>query len=56
MFNKLVGPDGCITGKQARQVLINSKLKTQLLGQVWELSDLNKDGKLDSEEFAIVRQ
>ena len=34
---------------------MNSKLKTQLLGQIWELSDINKDGKLDADEFAIVR-
>ena len=56
MFSKLqVADDGTISGKQARQVLVNSKLKTQILGQIWELSDINKDGKLDADEFAVVR-
>ena len=55
VFNKLqVGPDGTISGKQARQVLMNSKLPTPVLGQIWELADVNKDGKLDGNEFAIV--
>ena len=55
VFSKLqVAPDGTISGKQARQVLVNSKLKNQILGQIWELSDITKDGKLDADEFAVV--
>ncbi len=37
-------------------MLINSKLSTAILGRVWELSDLNADGKLDTVEFAVVRE
>ena len=37
------------------QVLLNSKLPIDVLGRVWELSDIDKDGMLDNDEFAVVR-
>lgn len=27
-----------------------------MLGRVWELADIDKDGMLDSDEFAVVRK
>ena len=33
---------------------MNSKLPVDLLGRIWELSDIDKDGFLDREEFAVV--
>ena len=40
----------------AFQVLLNSKLPIDVLGRVWELADIDKDGMLDSDEFAVVRK
>jgi len=37
------------------QVLMNSKLPVDILGRIWELSDIDKDGYLDRDEFALVR-
>jgi hypothetical protein len=38
----------------AFQVLMNSKLPVDVLGRIWELSDIDKDGYLDRDEFALV--
>ena len=37
-------------------MLLNSKLPIDVLGRVWELADIDKDGMLDSDEFAVVRK
>ena len=39
---------------QVRPVLLNSKLSLDILRKVWELSDIDKDGYLDREEFSVV--
>lgn len=36
------------------QVLLNSKLPVDILGRIWDLSDVDKDGFLDKDEFAVV--
>lgn len=41
-------------GGQVREVLLNSKLPMDLLGRIWDLSDIDKDGCLDRHEFTIV--
>ena len=33
---------------------MNSKLPVDILGRIWELSDIDKDGYLDRDEFALV--
>lgn len=33
---------------------MNSNLSVEILGKIWELSDYDKDGALNSEEFAVV--
>lgn len=35
-------------------MLINSKLPIEVLGKIWELSDIDKDGFLDKDEFYVV--
>ena len=39
---------------QVRPVLLNSKLPMDVLGRVWDLSDIDKDGQLDKDEFCVV--
>lgn len=34
--------------------MIKSKLPNNVLGRIWKLSDIDNDGFLDSEEFALA--
>ena len=54
VFSRLEPIDGKISGKKARQVLVNSKLPNALLSKIWTLSDYGADGKLCDEEFAVA--
>ena len=38
----------------AKQEMIKSKLPNNVLGKVWKLSDVDKDGMLDADEFALA--
>ena len=38
----------------AKAEMIKSKLPNNVLGKVWKLSDVDKDGMLDAEEFALA--
>ena len=38
----------------AKQEMIKSKLPNNVLGKIWKLSDCDKDGMLDSDEFALA--
>jgi len=44
----------CIGSVMLRQVLMNSKLPVDVLGRIWELSDIDDDGFLDCDEFILV--
>lgn len=54
MFNKLSPIDGKITGASAKAEMVKSNLPNLVLSKIWKLSDLDKDGMLDSEEFALA--
>lgn len=50
-----LGPiDGKISGAIAKPELIKSKLPNSILGKVWKLSDVDRDGMLDVDEFAVA--
>lgn len=34
--------------------MVKSKLPNSVLSKIWKLSDVDKDGKLDSDEFALA--
>ncbi|KAH7731039.1 ITSN-1 protein [Aphelenchoides avenae] len=53
-FIALQPDNGFISGDKARPFLLKSGLPPQILAQIWALSDLNQDGKMDKLEFAIA--
>lgn len=46
--------DGKISGASARTEMIKSKLPNSVLGKIWKMADVDKDGMLDSDEFALA--
>uniref|UniRef100_A0A914ZW24 Intersectin-1 n=1 Tax=Parascaris univalens TaxID=6257 RepID=A0A914ZW24_PARUN len=54
-FNQLdKGRVGTLSGVHARNVLAQSQLPNVTLAEIWNLSDVNKDGRLSVEEFCIA--
>uniref|UniRef100_A0A2K6UW12 Intersectin 2 n=1 Tax=Saimiri boliviensis boliviensis TaxID=39432 RepID=A0A2K6UW12_SAIBB len=53
-FDNLKPSGGYITGDQARNFFLQSGLPAAVLAEIWALSDLNKDGKMDQQEFSIA--
>ncbi|GAB0098680.1 hypothetical protein DMENIID0001_144500 [Sergentomyia squamirostris] len=53
IFNQRTGC-GYITGTQARNILVQSKLPHLTLAKIWELSDRDRDGKLGYVEFVLA--
>lgn len=45
---------GFLTGLQARGILMQTKAPNQTLAQIWALSDVNHDGRLNCEEFVLA--
>ena len=45
---------GKVTGSAAKTELIKSKLPNSVLAKVWRLSDCDKDGYLDIDEWALA--
>uniref|UniRef100_A0A8C9WZW2 Epidermal growth factor receptor pathway substrate 15 like 1 n=1 Tax=Sander lucioperca TaxID=283035 RepID=A0A8C9WZW2_SANLU len=54
IFESLAPVNGLLSGEKVKPVLINSKLPLDVLGKVWDLSDIDKDGHLDRDEFAVA--
>ncbi|XP_013929814.1 PREDICTED: EH domain-containing protein 3-like [Thamnophis sirtalis] len=54
IFYTLSPVDGKITGANAKREMVRSKLPSTMLGKVWKLSNIDKDGMLDDEEFALA--
>ena len=53
MFQKLNPVNDKISGAAAKSELVKSKLPNSVLGKIWKLSDVDRDGQLDSDEFAL---
>lgn len=53
-FYSLKPNNGLITGEQARKFFLQSQLPPSVLAQIWQMSDLNCDGKMDRKEFSIA--
>ncbi|KAL7387131.1 hypothetical protein ABVT39_018765 [Epinephelus coioides] len=54
IFESLVPVNGLLSGDKVKPVLINSKLPLDALGKIWDLSDVDKDGHLDKDEFTVA--
>lgn len=50
-----LNPEGNkVTGDRVSPILKNSRLSDDKLSKIWELSDIDSDGRLDFEEFCIT--
>ncbi|CAG5861147.1 unnamed protein product [Menidia menidia] len=54
IFESLGPVGGMLSGDKVKPVLLNSKLPVDILGRVWELSDIDRDGMLDKDEFSVA--
>jgi len=45
---------GKLPGAKARDILLASRLGPDVLRQIWDLSDIDTDGALDHDEFAVA--
>jgi len=54
IFYSLGPKNGKISGNVARDTLVNTGIDLTLLRKIWELSDFEKDGQLDADEFALA--
>lgn len=45
---------GFLTGAQARNLMVQTKLPQAILAQIWTLSDMDQDGRLGCEEFVLA--
>eukprot|EP00066_Takifugu_rubripes_P025260 XP_011614526.1 PREDICTED: epidermal growth factor receptor substrate 15-like 1 isoform X3 [Takifugu rubripes] len=54
IFDSLSPVNGLLSGDKVRPVLINSKLPLDVLGKIWDLSDIDKNGHLDKDEFTVA--
>ena len=45
---------GFITGEQAVGFFSNSRLPEEALAQIWDLADINSEGRLSRDEFAVA--
>ncbi|CAL8071871.1 unnamed protein product [Calicophoron daubneyi] len=54
VFETLHPVDGRLTGEPVKRHMLASQLPNQVLRQVWQLSDVDGDGRLDQDEFALA--
>lgn len=54
IFSQMLPTNGKITGASAKVQMLKSKLPNSVLGKIWNLSDIDHDGMLDQDEWALV--
>jgi len=52
-FYSLALTSGKASGGQIKQIMMQSGLSNQILGKIWQLSDIDKDGCMSDQEFAL---
>ncbi|GAA6088556.1 intersectin-2a isoform X1 [Tachysurus ichikawai] len=53
-FDSLTPTLGYVSGDQARHFFLQSGLPASVLAEIWALSDMGKDGRMDRLEFSIA--
>ncbi|CAI2354573.1 unnamed protein product [Caenorhabditis sp. 36 PRJEB53466] len=53
-FESLGPVNGYLSGRAAKEHMVKSKLPNSVLGKVWKLADIDRDGQLDADEFALA--
>ncbi|RWS27641.1 intersectin-2-like protein, partial [Leptotrombidium deliense] len=53
-FMRLQPVNGLITGDQAKGLFLQSGLPPSVLAKIWELADVDADGRMDVNEFCIA--
>nr|CAH7721704.1 unnamed protein product [Callosobruchus chinensis] len=54
LFESLHPINGKLSGSVVKEELVKSKLPNTVLGKIWKLSDVDRDGYLDKDEFALA--
>ncbi|KAG1929262.1 epidermal growth factor receptor substrate 15-like 1 isoform X1 [Pimephales promelas] len=54
IFESLCPVGGMLSGDKVKPILMNSNLPLDVLGKIWDLSDIDKDGHLDKDEFSVA--
>lgn len=54
IFYTLSPINGKVSGAAAKKEMLKSKLPNTVLGKIWKLADVDKDGLLDDDEFALA--
>ncbi|MBN3281924.1 EHD1 protein, partial [Polyodon spathula] len=54
IFYTLSPVNGKVSGASAKKEMVKSKLPNTVLGKIWKLADVDQDGYLDDEEFALA--
>lgn len=54
LFDALSPVSGKLSGATVKGELVKSKLPNAILAKIWKLSDVDKDGYLDKDEFALA--
>lgn len=54
IFYTLSPINGKVSGAAVKKEMVKSKLPNSVLGKIWNLADVDKDGFLDDDEFALA--
>ena len=49
-----VAENGYVSGSKAKQILLSFGIEKSILKKLWDLADIDKDGKLDESEYIIA--